>query len=197
MMGLIADVRYALRALVRNRGFTLVAVSSLALGVGANTTIFTLLNAVFIRPMPVRDPASLVAVFTTDQRIPGQLAMSYPNYRDYRDHNTVFSSLLLYTPVTTNLIGRGDPQLLMAHLVSGNYFETTGVRPILGRGFLPEEDARPGAVPVAILSYAIWLRVYGGDRRGTHSPNPLHRIPHPNPGVAPRGVARLRPLYRA
>src|SRR5215831_18734779 len=197
MMGLIADVRYALRALVRNRGFTLVAVSSLALGVGANTTIFTLLNAIFIRPMPVRDPASLVAVFTTDQRIPGQLATSYPNYRDYRDHNTVFSSLLLYTAVTTNLTGRGDPQLLMAHLVSGNYFDTTGVRPILGRGFLPEEDARPGAVPVAILSYALWLRVYGGDRRVNDATIQLNGIPHRIVGVAPDGFRGLHQLYGA
>ncbi len=114
---------------------------SLALGIGANTTIFTLLNALFLRPLPVRDPASLAAVFTTDPRIPGQLPCSYPNYQDYRDHNTVFSSLLLYSALTVNLTGRGDPQLLMGQLVSANYFTTLGVNPVVGRGFREEEDA--------------------------------------------------------
>src|SRR5438309_3243021 len=113
MTVLVGDLRYGFRALVRNRGFTAVAVLSLALGIGANTTIFTLLNAVFLRPLPVRDPASLAAVFTTDPRIPGLLPCSYLNYRDQRDHNTVFSSLLLYSAVLVNLTGRGDPQLLM------------------------------------------------------------------------------------
>src|SRR4029450_11426771 len=98
--------------------------------------------------------------------------------RDFRDHNTVFSSLLLYTPVTTNLTGRGDPQLLMAHMVSGNYFDATGVRPMLGRGFLPQEDASPGAIPVAVLSYGLWLRLYGEDRRVTSSTIQLNGIPH-------------------
>src|SRR5450756_1233499 len=97
MTGFLDDLRYGLRGLTKNRGFALAAVLSLALGIGANTTIFTLLNAIFLRPLPVRDPAHLTAVFTTDPRIPGLLLCSYPNYQDYRDHNTVFSSLLLYS----------------------------------------------------------------------------------------------------
>ena len=96
MKGFFDDLRYGLRGLAKNRGFALAAVLSLALGIGANTTIFTLLNALFLRPLPVHDPARLAAVFTTDPRIPGLLLCSYPNYLDYRDHNTVFSSLLLY-----------------------------------------------------------------------------------------------------
>ena len=124
MKGLVDDLRYGLRGLSKNRGFALAAVLSLALGIGANTTIFTLLNAVFLRPLPVRDPAGLAAVFTTDPRIPGLLPCSYPNYRDQRDHNSVFSSLLLYSAVLVNLTGRGDPQLLMGQLVSANYFAT-------------------------------------------------------------------------
>src|SRR4051794_11253596 len=108
MTGILEDVRYGLRGLAKNRGFALVAVLSLALGIGANATIFTMLNAIFLRPLPVHEAAGLAAVFTTDQRNPGLLFCSYPNYRDYRDHNTVFSSLLLYTAVTVNLTGRGD-----------------------------------------------------------------------------------------
>src|SRR5690242_9088198 len=122
MTGLLEDLRYGLRGLAKNRGFALVAVLSLALGIEANVTIFTLLNAVFLRPLPVRDSRELAAVFTTDTRTPGLLNCSYPNYRDFRDHNSVFSSLILFTPTTVNLTGRGDPQLLMAQLVSGNYF---------------------------------------------------------------------------
>ena len=143
MTGILEDLRFGLRGLAKNRGFALVAVLSLALGIGANTTIFTLLNAVFLRPLPVRDASSLVAIFTTDQRNPGLLPCSYPNYRDYRDHNSVFSSLLLYTSVTVNLTGRGDPQLLMAQLVSGNYFDSLGVEP--GGG--PRIPARGGRQP--------------------------------------------------
>ncbi len=142
-MGFVGDLRYGLRGLVRNRGFAAVAVLSLALGIGANTTIFTLLNAVFLRPMPVHDPASLIALVTTDARTPGQFGTSYPNYRDLRDHNTVFSSLLLYSLATGTLTGRGDPQLVMIHLVSSNYFPTLGINLTLGRGFLPEEDPFP------------------------------------------------------
>ena len=106
---------------------------SLALGIGANTTIFTLLNAVFLRAMPVRDPATLAAVVHDRPAHARQpVRDSYPNFLDYRDHQTVFSSLLLYTLLTTNLTGRGDPQLLMAHLVSGNYFDVLGVHPVAG-----------------------------------------------------------------
>src|ERR1039457_7381657 len=115
--GFLADLRYAVRGLGKNRGFAGVAVLSLGLGIGANTTIFTLLNAIFLRSLPVRDAAHLVAVNTTDPPIPGLLPCSYPNYQDYRDHNSVFSALMVYSALTVNLTGRGDPQLLMGQLV--------------------------------------------------------------------------------
>src|SRR3954465_6565628 len=110
MEGIFEGIRYGLRGLTKNRGFALAAVLSLALGIGANTTIFTLLNAIFLRPLPVRDPAHLVAVYTIDPRIPGLLGSSHPNYLDYRDRNAVFSSMLEYSGLTVNLTGRGDPQ---------------------------------------------------------------------------------------
>jgi len=138
------DLRYALRGLAKHRALALIAVLSLALGIGANTTIFTLVNAVLLRPLPVEDPARLAAVNTVDSRNLGVVLCSYPNYKDYRDRNQVFSSLLLHTPVTINLTGRGDPRLLMGQLVSGNYFSVLGVNPVVGRGFLAEEDVTPG-----------------------------------------------------
>ena len=132
---------------------------SLALGIGANTTIFTLLNAIFLRPLPVRDPASLVALFTTDPRIPGLLPCSYPNYQDYRDHNTVFSSLLLYSALTVNLTGRGDPQLLMGQLVSATTFDDPGSATRVRAGIPAGGGRGPGASPVAVISDALWKRL--------------------------------------
>jgi macrolide transport system ATP-binding/permease protein len=193
MTELLDDLRYGVRGLTKNRGFALAAVLSLALGIGANTTIFTLLNAIFLRPLPVRDPAHLAAVFTTDPRIPGQLLCSYPNYRDYRDHNTVFSSLLLYSALTVNLTGRGDPQLLMGQLVSSNYFATLGVVPQVGRGFLPEEEL-PGATPVAVISHAVWLRLFDGRPDVTGRTIEISGHPYGIVGVAPaefQGLSRL------
>src|ERR1035437_3731887 len=145
MKGFLDDLRYGLRGLTKNRGFTVAAVLSLALGIGANTTVFTLLNAILLRPLPVRDPAGLAAVSTIDSHNPGQLFCSYPNYKDYRDRNRVFSSLLLYSPIAVNLTGQGEPQAAIAQIVSGNYFATLGVKPTFGRGFLPSEDSAQGA----------------------------------------------------
>src|SRR5260370_7908729 len=152
MTGILEDLRYGLRGLAKNRGFALVAVLSLALGIGANTTIFTLLNAVFLRPLPVHDADSLVAIFTTDLRNPGLLNCSYPNYRDYRDQNTVFSALLLSTSVTVNLTGRGDPQLLMGQLVSGNFFNTLAVPPVVPPPFPPAAPPTPAPPPLPALT---------------------------------------------
>ena len=196
MTGFFDDLRYGLRGLARNRGFALAAVLSLALGIGANTTIFTLLNALFLRPMPVRQPARLAAAFTTDRRIPGLLLWSYPNYRDYRDRNTVFSSLLLYSALAVNLTGRGDPQLLMGHLVTSNYFPTLGVEPVLGRGFRPEEDL-PGASPVAVIGYGLWMSQFGGSREVTRRTIEISGHPYAIVGVAPAGFRGLNQLNGA
>ena len=197
MTGLLEDLRYGLRGLAKNRGFALVAVLSLALGIGANVTIFTLLNAVFLRPLPVRDSHRLAAVFTTDARTPGLLNCSYPNYRDFRDHNSVFSSLILFTPTTVNLTGRGDPQLLMAQLVSGNYFPTLGVDPILGRGFRADEDGAPGASPVVVISHPLWMRLFAGSPDAIQRSIEINGHPYSVIGVAPPGFAGLNQLTAA
>jgi hypothetical protein len=163
MTGAFKDLRYSLRALGKARGFATAAVLSLGLGIGANTTIFTLLNALLLRPLPVGEPQRLAALGTLDPRNPGLWPCSYPNYQDYRDHNQVFSSLLLYSSITLNLAGFGEPQLVTGQIVSGNYFETLGVNPVLGRAFLPEEDRSPGAYPVAVIGYGLLTRQFGRD----------------------------------
>jgi predicted permease len=196
MTGFLDDLRYGLRGLTKNRGFALAAVLSLALGIGANTTIFTLLNAIFLRPLPVQDPSRLVAVYTTDPGIPGLLLCSYPNYQDYRDHNTVFSSLLLYSALTVNLTGRGDPQLLMGQLVSANYFATLGVNPVVGRGFRPEEEL-PGAAPVAVISHGLWTRLFEGSQDVTRRTIEISGHPYRVIGVAPAGFLGLNQMSGA
>jgi len=191
------DLRYALRGLAKHRALALIAVLSLALGIGANTTIFTLVNAVLLRPLPVEDPARLAAVNTVDSRNLGVVLCSYPNYKDYRDRNQVFSSLLLHTPVTINLTGRGDPRLLMGQLVSGNYFSVLGVNPVVGRGFLAEEDVTPGAYPVAVLSYGLWKQQFGGDPQITSRTISLNGRAFQIVGVAPPGFHGLNKLFGA
>ena len=175
----------------------LAAIISLALGIGANTTIFTLLNAILLRPLPVEDPARLAAVSTVDAHSPGQLLCSYPNYQDYRDRNGVFTSLLLYSPITLTLTGHGDPQLVMGQIVSGNYFETLGVRPAVGRGFLPREDAVPGAWPVAVISHNLWARQFGGDPRIAGRKLEINGRAYDVVGVAPQGFQGLDTLIAA
>jgi predicted permease len=197
MSWLVGDVRYALRGMARRRGFTLIAVLSLAVGIGANTTIFSLLNGVLLRPLAVDNPASLVAVYTTDPKTPGNLPISYLNYKDYRNRNSVFSSLALYTPIAVNLTGMGDPRPLMAHIVSGNYFQTLGVRPILGRPFLPEEDLTPNARAVAVISYGLWNRLFASDPEVTSRTLTLSGRAFSIVGVAPEDFRGINELYGA
>ena len=194
MSGTIEDVRISLRGLTRHRGFALAAVLSVALGAGANTTVFTLLNAILLRPLPVKDPAQLAAVFTLDAHNPGNLLCSYPNYKDYRDRNQVFSSLLLYSAVIVNLTGHGNPQSLVSQMVSGNYFQTLGVPLALGRAFTPEEDSVPGANPVAVIGYGLWIRQFGGDPRVIGLGLELNGRAYSIVGVAPRGFQGLDTL---
>ena len=110
-MGLLGDLAYGFRSFRRNRAFAFVATISLALGIGVNTTIFTLVNSVLLAPLPVNRPGELAEVYTVDSHVPGTWLVSYPNYKDYRDRNAVFSELMLSGAVGINLTGRGEPQL--------------------------------------------------------------------------------------
>ena len=186
MAGALEDLRYSLRSLGKARGFVIAAVLSLALGIGANTTIFTLLNAVLWRPLPVEAPHRLAAVNTLDPRNPGLWPCSYPNYRDYRDHNQVFSSLLLYSTITLNLAGFGQPQLVTGQIVSGNYFSTLGVNPVVGRGFLARGGRQSGRVPgggdrLRALDQAVWPGPAGD---GPHHQPERPRVQHCGRGAA-------------
>jgi predicted permease len=166
MTNLFQDLRFGVRLLLRNPALTIVAALSLALGIGANTTIFTLVNAVLLNPLPVKDSSRLVALFTRDERNAGQFGalapMSRPNFLDVRDRNDAFSGVVAAGFAPVNLSGRGEPEQVFGQVVSGNYFDVLGAPFALGRGFVSSEDERPGASPVVVLTDGLWQRRFGG-----------------------------------
>src|SRR5258708_35425690 len=159
------DLRYTLRGLARTPGFTAAAIASLALGIGANTLIFTFLNALFLAPLPVADPQHLLALYEQDTHSPELLAFSLPNYEDLRNSNPVFTDVAAAHALELSLAGSGgEPILVPGMMVSGNYFATLGLAPFRGRFFLPEEAGRGGAAgppPVTGVSYGCWQRRLG------------------------------------
>jgi len=160
---LVQDIRYGLRTLRKNPGFTAVAVISLALGIGANAAIFSLMDAVLLSRLPVRHPEELVILSTLDAQSRAYASFSYPMYRDLRDKNQVFDGVIARGGLQLNLNYRGITEKVSSELVSGNYYAVLGVRPFIGRLFSPQDDLAPGAQPVAVFSYGFWQRRFGAD----------------------------------
>lgn len=157
------DLRYGWRMLLQHKAVTLVAVISLAFGIGATATVFSLVNAALIRPLPVHDPASLVSVNKPDANGSRIHSISYPDYLDYRNRNDVFADLLAWSEASMSLNIDGHAEQSYGMLVSGNYFSMLGVQPAAGRFFSPDEDQTPGAHPVAVISFALWQSRFNGD----------------------------------
>src|SRR5262245_21906192 len=157
------DLRYGARMLLKHPGFTLIAILTLALGIGANTAIFSVVNAVMLRPLPYSEPERLVQVWVTN---PGANRwgdwVSYPDFLDWREHNTVFDEIGACRPWPFNLTGGDSPEALWGAYVSASLFTVLGVEPFLGRTFLAEED-QPGGDRVAVISHALWQRRFGAD----------------------------------
>ena len=170
MTTLLQDLRYGIRMLAKNPGFTAVAILTLALGIGANTAIFTIVNAVLLNPLPVADASRLVQLDTTDKKTTvalgnaTRLGISFPNYEDYARQASVFSGLAAFQPTGLTLSGGEKPKLFQGYLVTANYFDVLGVNAMLGRTFRPDEDQHPGGDGVAVLSYGLWSREFGGAR---------------------------------
>lgn len=190
------DLRYGARMLLKQPGFTLILVLTLALGIGANGVIFSLVNALLLRPLPVEKPHELAAVFTSDFSSGEFGASSYPDYAAFRDRNQSFSGLALYMPQPLSLNVDEANERVFGEIVSGNYFAVLGLRPALGRGFLPEEDQKPGTSPVAIVSHKLWQARFGGDATIIGRNIKLNGQPFTIVGVAPekyqglmRGIA--------
>jgi len=161
------DFRYAVRMLAKKPAFTAVAILSLTLGIGANTTIFTLVKAVFLQSVPIKDPSRVVAIFSTQQSKGSTalqfLPLSRPNAEDYREMNNVFSASTIIFQTGSALTVSGKDTPLFVALVTGEFFDLVGVQPKPGRGFLPDEDQTPGAKPVVVLSAALWKTQFGED----------------------------------
>jgi predicted permease len=188
------DLRFGARMMIKAPGFTLIAVLSIALGIAVNSAVFTFVNGILLKPMPVRQPDRLVALYTKEPNSIYPSQFSYPDYLDYRDHNQVFSDLFIH--FTTQGLslkgGEGAAEMVCGEMVTGNYFTGLRLDPALGRLFTPEDDKRPGGHPVAVLSHAFWQRHFAGD------PNVVGQIVKLNGhdftiiGVAKKGFSGTR-----
>lgn len=197
METLVQDIRYGLRALAKNPVFTVVAVLTLGLGIGANTAIFTLINAVLLKTLPVSDPQSLVVVgdpslaHNRSQGTPTTDIFSYPLYRDLRDGNNVFSGMTAsgeehrITVETANAGVVTDDALV--NLVSGNYFSVLGVAPFRGRMLVPQDDTAKSSNPVAVVSYEFWMRKLAEDPGIVGQTIRLNKYPYTVVGIAAPG----------
>ena len=150
MLALIQDLRYGLRTLARNPGFTAVAVIALALGIGANTAIFSVINGVLLRPLPYREPGRLMRIHETS---PGfaTMAVAYPNFVDWKDRSRSFEGLAAINWEDYDVTGSGQPEHLSGKMVSADFFRVLGISPVLGRDFDPRRD-RLGSSPVILIS---------------------------------------------
>jgi len=184
------DLRYGARMLMKNPGFTLIAALTLALGIGANTAIFTWLKAIYLEPLPgVAASHRLVMLRSTwIKSANSPMWVSYPNYKDYRDRNEVFSGLAAFNDISFNLVdGKGQPERIWGSLVSGNYFDVLGVRLALGRTFTPDEDRTPGTHPVVVISHRLWQRRFASDPALIGKTIRLNQLDFTVIGVAPKG----------
>jgi predicted permease len=179
MQTLWQDLRYGARILLKNPGFTLIAVVTLALGMGINTSVFSLVNAILLRPLSTIEPDTLVRLY--DGR-----AISYPAYADYRDQCAAFAGLAAYAPRTMGLQRGEQSEALAAEVVTGNYFDVLGMRPVVGRGFLPPEDQASATPPVVVLSYGLWLRLFNAAPEAVGQPLVLNGQDFTVIGVAPQ-----------
>ena len=194
MNGLGQDLRCAARQLRKTPGFTAVAVITLALGIGANTAIFVLLDQVLLRNLPVKEPNRLVLLRFSgadrghvSSRTDDAFYFSYPMYRDLRERNSVFSGLIATDAAEVGVQWHNQPELVQAELVSGNYFDVLGVPPAAGRVFVPSDDVVANANPVAVLSFSYWQRRFGEDNSIVGQTISINGRPFTVVGVAQRG----------
>jgi macrolide transport system ATP-binding/permease protein len=192
---LLRDMRVAVRRMAKSPGFTTVAIVSLALGIGANTAIFSLVDAVMLRaPAMVDRPGELFAVHPVGKD-DDVLAFSYPNFVEFRDRNDILSGLTVARPMPLNLTTPSGSERIWASEVSGNYFDVLGVRVPIGRAFLPEEDSVPLRNPVAVLSHACWQRRFAADPGIIGRTIPLNGHAFTVVGVAPEGFSGTEVVY--
>jgi predicted permease len=186
MNALLQDLKFGLRMLAKNPGFTAVAVLTLALGIGANSTIFSWIDSTLLNPIPgVAHTSDLVTVMRGERSEHPTPPFSYLDYMDIRDHTQSFAGLLAYTDDFMSLTGTDKPERIYGALTSANYFEVLGVHPILGRGFLPAEEQTHGGGSVAVISEDMWRARFGSDRSVIGQAIQINRHLYTIVGVAP------------
>ena len=187
------DIRFGLRSMLRSPSFTVICILSLALGIGANTTIFTVINAVLLHPLPVAEISRLVQLDTVDSKTmvtqarATKMGMSYANCEDYQRQSQVFDGLSCNSGTALTWSGEAEPKQVAGQLVNANYFQVLGLTPAAGRFFLPDEDTKPGGNNVAILSYSLWTNKFGSDRNLIGRSVTFNATPFTVIGVAPKG----------
>jgi predicted permease len=182
---MINDIRFAFRMLIKTPGFSIVAFLAIALGLGVNTSIFGIINTLLMRPLPVGHSQQLVQVYTKDPHLDGRAPTSYFNFVDYAKDNTVFSGMSAYTFAPVGMTRGNETLNVFGQLVSGNYFDVLEVQPVLGRGFLPEEDTSPNGHPVVVMNYKFWRKL-GADPAVIGSTVTLNGRAFTVIGVAPK-----------
>ena len=188
MNTLFQDLRYGVRILLKQPAVTLVAVVTLALGIGANTAIFSLVNSILLRPLPFRDPDRVVRLIQASPKLGlATWGVSQADFAAYREQNRSFESIALYNSSAINLTGAGEPERLPVTNVTADFFKVFGVNPLLGRTFVEGEDAQ-GKNTVCVISYAFWQRRFGGDPNIVGRMLNLNNTPTQIVGVMPRGV---------
>jgi len=190
MDALLNDVRYGLRLMARKPAFTMIAVVTLALGIGANTAIFSVVNAILLRPLPYSQPEQLVKIFQTapsSEKGAAPTLWSYPRFEVLRDNSHSFAAVAACNQASFSLTGTDEPERLQAELVSANYFPLLGLAPFEGRPFTQEEDTKGNAQTVAVLSYALWQRRFGGDSKALGKTIELDKHAFTIVGVMPAG----------
>ncbi|HEX8687658.1 MAG TPA: ABC transporter permease, partial [Pyrinomonadaceae bacterium] len=183
---LLQDVRYGARVLAKNKGFTAVAVLTLALGIGANTAIFSVVNELLLRPLPYKDAERIVMLWERTPQGTNQNPTSRANFRGWREQSTAFEGVAAFYDRSFALTGDGEPEEVSVQLATPELFRVLGVEPILGRP-LSDEDARPNTPPVVVLSYGLWQRRYGGDPQVIGKRLTLNGVPVTAVGVLPQG----------
>lgn len=190
---LLKDVRYALRWMLRSPGFSAVAILSLGLGVGVNTAMFSLVDSLLFRPLPVTAPETLVDVFTTGGDGDEYATSSYPDFLDIKSQNTVFTDMLGYSPMMAPLSLGDRSRIALGQIVTSNYFSMLGVQPALGRMLVPSDDD-PGAARVIVLTHRMWQREFGGDPSIVGKNLTLRGLQYSIVGVTPESFTGVVPL---
>jgi predicted permease len=196
----LRDVKYGLRSMARAPAFSFFAILALALGIGASTTVFTVVNSLLLHPLPAQAPSRLVSLYTTDlknQRQSGNLLpISYLNLKDYQARNAVFSRLAGFSPpMPMTLVEGKDQERFFGQLVTDGYFETLGLTPTKGRFFLPSEVSTPGSAPVAVLSYGVWKSRFNSAADVIGKTLEINGAPFTVIGVAPPGFLGVSAIF--